>query len=82
MDEKEAMRWLMDYGLYNRESAKKSISFIKKYRSYVINYNYGQELVKNYIESNGGTTNAQDKRWELFGRLLSNQVTIESLLQH
>lgn len=80
MNETEAMRWLMDYGLYNRESAKKSISFIKKYRSYIINYNYGQQLVKNYIESNGGTDHARDKRWELFGRLLSSPVTSDDLL--
>ncbi|MEP7165993.1 MAG: hypothetical protein ABI741_14925 [Ferruginibacter sp.] len=81
MNEKEAMRWLMQYGLYNEESAAKSISFIKKYRSYIINYNYGQDLVKNYIESKGGTSTALDKRWELFGKLLSNEVTAAELLE-
>ena len=81
MDEKEALRWLMEYGLSNEATAAKSISFIKKYRSYVINYNYGQELVKNYIESKGGTVTALDKRWELFGQLLSNEVTVSSLLK-
>ena len=81
MDEKEAMRWLMEYGLSNEESAAKSISFIKKYRSYVINYNYGQELVKNYIESKSGTNTVLNKRWELFGQLLSNEVTPAELLK-
>ncbi len=81
MDEKEAMRWLMEYGFSNKESATKSISFIKKYRSYVINYNYGQELVKNYIESKGGTNTELNKRWELFGQLLSNEVTPAELLK-
>lgn len=80
MDEKEAMRWLMEYGLANEETAAKSISFIKKYRSYVINYNYGQELVRKYIESKGGTVTALDKRWELFGKLLSNEVMVSSLV--
>ena len=79
MDEKEAMRWLMEYGLNNQETAAKSISFIRKYRSYVINYNYGKDLVKNYIESKGGTATALDKRWQLFAELLSNEVTINSL---
>ena len=79
MNEKEAVRWLIDYNLLNEETALKSISFIKKYRSYVINYNYGQQLVKNYIESKGGTIPALDKRWELFGQLLSNEVTIDEL---
>lgn len=81
MDEKEAMRWLSDYGLSNEETALKSISFIKKYRSYVINYNYGQELVKHYIESHGGTDKALNKRWELFGKLLSNEMTPADLLK-
>ena len=55
MTEAEAIRWLMDYGLNNKETAVKSIGFIKVNRSYVINYNYGKDLVKNYIESKGGT---------------------------
>ncbi|MFT3907780.1 MAG: hypothetical protein QM737_00010 [Ferruginibacter sp.] len=79
MNETEALRWLMEYGLSNKETAMKSISFIKKYGSYVINYNYGQELVKNYIESNGGVGTAPAKRWELFGKLLSNEVTPDQL---
>jgi hypothetical protein len=75
MDEKEALRWLTDYALMSKESAEKSVSFIRKHRSYVICYNYGQDLVRNYIESRGGIESAQDKRWELFGWLLSNPVT-------
>lgn len=77
MTEKEAMRWLMDYALFNQESAAKSISFIKANRSYVINYNYGMDMVKNYIESKSGP----DKRWELFGWLLSNPVSPKDLAQ-
>ena len=79
MTETEALRWLMVYGLSNKETALKSISFIKKYGSYVINYNYGLELVKNYIESNGGVASAPAKRWELFGALLSNEITPDEL---
>ncbi len=79
MTEEEALRWLMQYGLSNRETALKSISFIKNYGSYVINYNYGLELVKNYIESNGGVATAPGKRWELFGELLSSPITPDEL---
>jgi hypothetical protein len=55
--------------------------FIKKYRSYVINYNYGQDLVKDYIERNGGTAKAPEKRWELFDHLLSNPVNPADLVK-
>jgi hypothetical protein len=76
MTEADALRWLIDYGFNNTETAKKSISFIKTYRSYVINYNYGKDLVKNHI---GNTGNAA-QRWERFGWLLSNPVTPDELL--
>jgi hypothetical protein len=80
MTEAEAIRWLMDYGLNNKETALKSISFIKVNRSYVINYNYGKDLVKNYIESKGGTISNPEKRWKLFGWLLSNEVRPSELV--
>ncbi|WP_071887744.1 hypothetical protein [Rufibacter sp. DG15C] len=77
----QAAKQLVEEGLYEKASAAKSVDFIKKYRSYVINYNYGQDLVKQYIEAQGGTASATDKRWQLFGELLSNQVTPSQLLQ-
>ena len=77
MNDQQALDWLMNYCLYNKETALKSISFIKKYRSYVINYNYGQDLVRNYIELN---EKDPKKRWEVFGKLLSNPVLPEKLL--
>ncbi|MEJ0104009.1 MAG: hypothetical protein WDO19_16220 [Bacteroidota bacterium] len=79
MDEKEALRWLTDYCLMSPLTASKSVSFIQQNRSYVICYNYGLDLVKNYVESNGGTADNSLKRWELFGWLLSNPVTPSDL---
>jgi hypothetical protein len=80
MGDDEAKRWLTNYCLLTEKGATDYLRFIKKYRSYVINYNYGQDLVKNYIESNGGTSNAPKLRWELFEKLLSNQVKASDLL--
>jgi hypothetical protein len=79
MSEGEAMRWLTTYGLYSDGSARKSIDFIRTNRTYIINYNYGMDLVKMYIESRGGVATQPDRRWELFGQLLSNQVRISEL---
>ncbi|MBA9076235.1 hypothetical protein [Rufibacter quisquiliarum] len=73
--EAQAAKQLMEEGLYEQASAEKSVSFIQKYRSYVINYNYGQDLVQQYIEAQGGTPENTQKRWQLFGELLSNQIT-------
>jgi hypothetical protein len=79
LNEAQATDWLVNYGLYTPEGAAKSLSFIKKYRSYIINYNYGLDLVKNYIEKNGGVATAPGKRWELFTKLLSNPVLPQDL---
>jgi hypothetical protein len=80
MTEDEARTWLQEYGLSNDETAAKSISFIQTYRAYIINYNYGLDLVKEYIESHGGTKDNPGKRWQLFGDLLSREVSITELL--
>ncbi|HYE56748.1 MAG TPA: hypothetical protein VD996_18000 [Chitinophagaceae bacterium] len=79
MAEATGMQMLMDYALFNKETAAKSIAFIKANRSYVINYNYGMDLAKEFIEKRAG--NSTDKRWEVFGWILSNPVTPAQLAQ-
>ncbi|AFH50486.1 Hypothetical protein IALB_2783 [Ignavibacterium album JCM 16511] len=74
-NEQQTIDWLMKYNLRSKESAAKYLDFIKKYRSYVINYNVGLDLVKNYIERSGGTEDNPVKRWELFKHLLSTPQT-------
>ena len=74
MDAETAVEWLMAYSLMARERAEQSLSFIEQYRAYVINYNHGQALVRNYVERMGGTADDQDLRWQLFTDLLSNPV--------
>ncbi len=68
----QARQWLVDYSLYSRDRAEQRMKFFEQYRSYVINYNYGEDLVKHYIESRGGTDDHPQQRWELFVDLLSS----------
>ncbi|MBS0030655.1 hypothetical protein ACTJJ0_24340 [Chitinophaga sp. 22321] len=79
MSDSVATQWLLNYTLLNRESAAKGLLFIKKNRSYVINYNYGQDLIKQYIDVN--TAGHPDKRWDTFGYLLSNEITPADLIK-
>ncbi len=67
-----AAKWLVDYALMSPERAQQRTRFFDQYRSYVINYNLGQDLVRDYIESRGGTADRPEKRWEEFGRLISS----------
>ncbi|MCF0053254.1 hypothetical protein LXM25_24500 [Dyadobacter sp. LJ53] len=78
MTDKEALRWLTDYCLLTEKGATDYLRFIKKYRSYVINYNYGQDLVKNYIEGTAGQDSG--KRWKAFEKILSNPMKASDLL--
>jgi hypothetical protein len=67
-----AVSWLAQYALTPSDRARQRVRFIDQYRSYVINYNLGQELVKKYIEGKGGTTDNLEKRWTEFEKLLSS----------
>lgn len=75
----EAIDWMQKYDLMSKERAEKRISFIDKYRSYVINYNLGKDLVKKYVEQKGGTIDNIDKRWKIFEYLLSTPLTPSGL---
>jgi hypothetical protein len=53
------------------DRAVQRTQFFDAYRSYVINYNLGQDMVKRYIEAQGGTPDQPAKRWALFTHLIS-----------
>jgi hypothetical protein len=72
IDAVAAAAWLERYGLYSAPRAAQRVRFIDQYRSYVINYNLGKDMVKRYIESQGGTASDAAKRWQIFERLLSS----------
>ncbi len=75
----QAAKWLEKYLLYEPERALQRTRFIDQYRSYVINYNLGQDLVAQYISKHGGTSDQPRKRWELFKQLLSMPHTASDL---
>ncbi|WP_266202533.1 hypothetical protein [Pontibacter kalidii] len=75
----EAADILVKYNLYQKDRALQRTRFMDKYRSYVINYNLGQQLVREFIEANGGTNDNPEKRWELFRELLSNPYSASML---
>jgi hypothetical protein len=60
------------YALMSPERAAQRVRFIDQYRSYVINYNLGQDLVRHYIEKHGGTADRPEERWREFAKLISS----------
>jgi len=78
--EAEAIRWTMEYSFTDEKGAARSLAFKKKYRSYVINYTFGLDIVKRYIENNGGTEKNLAKRWSIFHWLLQTEVMPADLM--
>jgi hypothetical protein len=76
----KAVQWLIRYGAMTLQRAQRAIDFIDQYRSYVINYNLGEDLVKQYIERQGGTIDKPEKRWEEFKKLISSPRLPSGLL--
>src|SRR5215831_14077385 len=70
IDENAAVEWLQKYAVMEPARAQQRVKFIKRYRSYVINYNLGEDMVRRYIEKRSGTD--PEKRWSEFGKLLSS----------
>ena len=72
IDREAATAWLERYALMPRERAAQRVRFFEQYRSYVINYNYGTDLVRQFIEKRGGTPDHPEKRWREFETLISS----------
>src|SRR6266480_3443399 len=72
MNANAAATWLQKYALMDEKRAKQGTKFIEKYRSYVINYNLGEDMVRSYIEKRGGTAEQPEQRWREFEQLLAS----------
>ena len=68
IDDAEAARLTQKYGLVSAERAKQMTDFTKQYRTYVINYGLGQDMVRAYIEAAGADRKA---RWARMEKILS-----------
>ena len=72
IDRAGAVAWLEKYAMYTRPRAEQRVRFIDQYRSYVINYNLGKDLVRAYIERKMGRDQSPQRRWKEFTALLSS----------
>ncbi len=68
----QAADWLVTYTLSSRPRAEQRVRFFDRYRSYVINYNLGKDLVRGHVEALGGTADHPDRRWQVFAELISS----------
>jgi len=76
---KDYVKIIQKYWLFSEEKARNDARFVDQYRSYVINYNYGLDLVTKYIDSKGGLSDNPKKRWMIFEELLNTPNTASAL---
>lgn len=72
IDAKGAADWLERFGPQARERAEQRVRFIDQYRSYVINYNLGKDLVARHVEAEARGAQDPASRWAPFVALLSS----------
>lgn len=77
IDRQDAVQWLVRYALSSQERAEQRVDFFDTYRSYVVNYNLGKDMVREYVERD--TSNAGE-RWKKFEELLSSPMSAKDLL--
>ncbi len=71
-DRAQAVAWLARYAMMPAAMAQQQTRFFDTYRSYVINYNLGKDLVRKFVESRGGVATEPARRWDEFVRLLAS----------
>lgn len=72
IDRPAAVDWLTRFALMSPARAEQRTRFMDVYRSYVINYNLGQDLVRAFVDARGGTASDPDRRWQQFLALLQS----------
>jgi hypothetical protein len=72
IDADAAAAWLERFGLYSPARAEQRVHFIDQYRSYVINYNLGKDMVARHVEIESGDATDPAARWAAFSALLSS----------
>jgi hypothetical protein len=77
IDRPTAVALTQKYLLVSPQRAEQSISFTDQYRSYVINYGLGEEMVRGYIERGKPPRNAM---WQRMAKLISEPTLPADLL--
>ncbi|MFA7262327.1 MAG: hypothetical protein WC068_04835 [Caulobacter sp.] len=74
----QAIALTQTYGLVSAKRAAQTVAFSEQYRSYVINYGLGLDMVRAYVERAGPD---QDRRWKAMEWVISGPTLPNDLLR-
>jgi hypothetical protein len=69
-DKKTTTEWFIIYAMANPKTIDSTFSFWDRYRSYVINYVLGEDLVRQYVERENPYDDIEGN-WTAFAKLIS-----------
>jgi hypothetical protein len=75
----EAVEWMQRYALESPERAEKCVEFWIAYRSYIVNYNLGEDIVRDNIERTAGKNASLERKWQVFFDILTTPRTPSGL---
>ena len=73
----QTIAWLQEFTFATRKEAEQRLRFYETYRSYIVNYRLGEDLVGQYIDRVAGTD--PDARWKAFAALLASPPVASDL---
>ncbi|MCX5976424.1 MAG: hypothetical protein NTV33_06255, partial [Coprothermobacterota bacterium] len=79
LSQEEALQRLIEDRQLSRPRAEQQLDFFRCYRAYLISYYLGCDLVRDWVESQGGGPGQVDRRWQLFYQLLTSPLLPEDL---
>ena len=75
--QEQTIAWLEEFTFATRKEAEQRVRFYETYRSYIVNYRLGEDLVGQYIDRVAGSD--PDARWKAFSALLASPPVASDL---
>jgi hypothetical protein len=73
----QTVAWLQQVTFSTADESKRKVRFFETYRSYVVNYRLGKDLIQQHIDRVAGSD--ADARWRAFIELLKMPPTVSDL---
>jgi hypothetical protein len=73
----QTVAWLQEFTFATNDEAKRSLQFFETYRSYVVNYKLGEDLVRQHVDKVAGKD--LNARWNAFLQLLASPPIVADL---
>ena len=79
MSAAETAAWLCTHALLTPEEAEEGIQFMDQYRSYVVNYALGTDVLLRRLESRGAMPEGSEQSWREFVKIISSPSIVSAL---